>query len=962
MSRLTINRFFHAILLACLLIGAANWMPVHASLPAQTNQVDKIPHWGGDVRYAVNHDRSPELARMSTDITPGKQPAGSTVQLVPHGTLPLSGSNPLPPETPFDPVLQNPVSTEQMPAPEFNFEGINNLNHVLPPDPNGDVGPNHYVQWVNLSLAVWQLDRPSHTATLIFGPVSGNTIWSGFGGACETTNNGDPIVLYDHLADRWMISQFALPSGQSGPYYQCVAVSQTGDPTGAWYRYAFFYSDSLMNDYSKLAVWPDGYYMSANQFFHGGAWVGAGVLVFERDKMLMGLNARQVYFDLGTVDLNFGGLLPADLDGSPPPPGTPNLFAAVNDASSIAPADALRLWEFHVDWNQPDLSSFGLNGQPNLVLPVADFYPLCVTNSYCIPQPGTTVKLDAIGDRLLHRLQYRNFGSYVTLVANHSVDAGGGRAGIRWYELRNAGTGWFIQQQGTYAGDGSDSEHRWMGSIAMDGVGNISLGYSVSSSTVYPSIRYAGRLVYDPPGVLSQGEVSLHAGSGSQTYPVGRWGDYSMMSVDPTDHCTFWYTSLYYPVTSAIDWHTRIGSFKFPGCITTDRGILSGQVTDSSTGNPIANADVSIGYYRTLTDISGFYQFTGLPFGSYSVTAMHYGYWPATSTGVVIQADPVQLDLQLTTAPFTMVTGIVTDGSGQSWPLYTRVDINSMGYTTSVFTDPITGEYQVNLSVGSPLSLTASSIWDGYLSQTVEIPVFITHTVQNFSLLVDDTRCAAPGYIMNVSCIPQSGGLLVGHVMDANTSLGINGATVTSVTQPAEQALTQTTPADPAQPDGLYVLFSTLVGDHPFMAAKAAFASQTQSATIVAGKITPLDFSLPAGQLTIQPGSLDVYLIPNDVVTRTLQLSNTGMADSTYTISWETFSWLNVTPISGTLSIGKSQTILLTFNTLEIPIGSYTVNLVIANNTPYGSLSVPLSLPVRGRYNIFMPLLNRRMP
>ena len=331
-----------------------------------------------------------------------------------------------------------------------------------------------------------------------------------------------------------------------------------------------------MNDYPKFGVWPDGYYMTTNQFTNAslyGDWAGAGVAVFERDKMLSGQAARRVYFDLYSVNPSFGGMLPSDLDGvTPPPADAPNYFAEVDDSTWIGPTDALRLWNFHVDWTNTASSTFGLSGQPNTVLTtVAPFNLLpCVASNpptpNCIPQPqvaGITYKVDSLGDRLMHRLAYRNFGDHAALVLNHTVDAGSGRAGIRWYEVRDPGGSPTLYQQGTYAP--ADTEHRWMGSLAMDHTGDIALGYSVSSSSVYPSIRYTGRLASDPLGQMAQGEASIIIGAGSQTSSF-RWGDYSMMSVDPLDDCTFWYTQEYYQTNSSSGWLTRISSFKFPSC------------------------------------------------------------------------------------------------------------------------------------------------------------------------------------------------------------------------------------------------------------------------------------------------------------------------------------------------------------------------------------------------------------
>ncbi len=302
------------------------------------------------------------------------------------------------------------------------------------------------------------------------------------------------------------------------------------------------------------------------------------------------MHRKTVYFDLYSVNSSFGGMLPSDLDGlTPPPAGAPNYLAEVDNSTGIGPADAMRLWKFHVDWANTLSSTFGINGQPNVTLPVADFVPLCMATSSCIPQPGTSQRVDAIGDRLMHRLAYRNFGDHETLVLNHTVDAGSGRAGIRWYEVRDPGGSPTLYQQGTYAP--ADTEHRWMGSLAMDHTGDIALGFSVSSSSVYPSIRYTGRLVGDPLGKMAQGEAVIITGTGSQTSVYARWGDYSMMSVDPLDDCTFWYTQEYIQTTGDRSWQTRIGSFKFPACSI---GVTLDPPADTLSGAPGATVTFTL--------------------------------------------------------------------------------------------------------------------------------------------------------------------------------------------------------------------------------------------------------------------------------------------------------------------------------------------------------------------------------
>ena len=556
---------------------------------------DRLTLEGPVVRQSIKNDISPPLRNLIIQTSEGT----FDFREIPLRPFPRSES-PIVPQTrmsPIDPAIQTEVGPLAMPLPTESFEGISNSDNqavtgfsILPPDTNGDVGPNHYVQMMNIVFAIWD-----KSGTLLFGPAANNVLWSSFGGLCETMNQGDPIVLYDQLADRWLMSQFAFDvngfDDPVGPYHQCIAISQTPDPTGSWNLYDFLIHETKLNDYPKFGIWPDGYYMSINQFDQNSNFdfTGAGVVAFERDKMLSGDPAQMVYFDL---DLNRSGMLPSDLDGPTlPPANSPNYFAQVDDTNFGFPQDQLEIWEFTVDWNTPGNSTF----LETDLLPTAPFDPnLCDFNRNCIPQPGTTQRVDAISDRLMFRLAYRNFGTHESLVANHTVDADGSdHAGVRWYELRNSGGGWTIENQGTYA---PDSDHRWMGSIAMDQDGNIALGYSVSSNTTFPSIRYTGRLADDPANQLNQGEAELIAGGGSQTDPAARWGDYSMMAVDPVDDCTFWYTQEYYETTSDRGWQTRIGSFKFSSCGSADLSL-----TKSDSPDPVI-AGTNLTYTLVVTN------------------------------------------------------------------------------------------------------------------------------------------------------------------------------------------------------------------------------------------------------------------------------------------------------------------------------------------------------------------------
>ena len=486
-----------------------------------------------------HHDLSPPLRTLP----PAHRQPGLMVR--DHERLPRPQSR-----VATDPVLQRQVATAAAPATTTNFDGIGNgvagfTVNSAPPDTNGDVGPNHYIQIVNTDFAIYN----KSTGAIIYGPAPINTLWNGFGGGCQANNDGDPVVVYDRIADRWVISQFSV---STTPYLQCVAVSQTNDPTGSWYRYSFTYSN--FPDYPKMGVWPDAYYTSFNMFSNGGnTFAGAEVCAYDRSKMLLGQTATQQCF---TTSTTYGGLLPAHLTGPTlPPTSSPNYVVGLGATSST-----LAFWKFHVDWTTPSNSTF----TGPTALSVASYTEACGSSGTCIPQSGTTQRLDSLSDRLMYRLAYRNFGDHESLVVNHSVTAGSS-VGIRWYELRTPGATPTVFQQGTYA---PDSSYRWMGSIAMDQAGNMALGYSTSSSSLHPQINYTGRLSTSPTGVMDQGEGTIINGAGSQTgQSLSRWGDYSSMSVDPSDDCTFWYTTEYIPSNGAFNWRTRIGSFKFPGCV-----------------------------------------------------------------------------------------------------------------------------------------------------------------------------------------------------------------------------------------------------------------------------------------------------------------------------------------------------------------------------------------------------------
>ncbi len=454
----------------------------------------------------------------------------------------------------------------------LNILGVGNgfpgytTSQAVVPDSNVAVGATQIVQFVNRSFAVFD----KSTGAVARGPITGATLWQTIGAPCYVsgTTYSDEIVQFDKLANVWVMM---MPVWNS-PDQLCVAVSNTADAANTtWNLYVFPTSGGLMPDYPKLAVWPDAYYVAYNQG-NDGVFEGAAACALDRSAMLTGAAAPAMQCFTNTPT-TYGVLLPGDLDGTTAPAtGEPEYFLNFdgNDAS-------LDLWQFHVDWTTPANSWFGSSSTSSSPtnIQVAAFTEACgetevelnYTTGACIPQTGTTQKLDSYGDRLMYRLAYRNFGSYESLVVNHTVTLGTGssQTGVRWYELQNPGTGFGLYQQGTYA---PDSSYRWMGSIAMDHDGDIALGYSVSSGSMSPSIRYTGRVPSDALGTM-ESEIDILSAArittGSQTTTY-RWADYSGMSIDPTDDCTFFYTTEYIPTTGST-WSTRIVSFSFPSCV-----------------------------------------------------------------------------------------------------------------------------------------------------------------------------------------------------------------------------------------------------------------------------------------------------------------------------------------------------------------------------------------------------------
>ena len=524
-------------------------------------------------------DVSPTLkslaAASATLARPASKGRGFLFEVNPDRRGPVRGGS----GRDVDRARQSSVGIEAL-LPSANFEGMSNNDNftlyggrVNPPDPVGAIGPNHYVQAINLALSVY-----ARNGTQLLGPIDLGSLWDGFAvPQCAYDFAGDPVVVYDQLADRWLISQFSDPAGPQ--YWECIAISQTGDPTGAYYRYAFSTGVNFP-DYPKLGLWTDSYVLTTREF---GPTVeyGIGVYALEKNKMINGQPARAVGFfldgnDPSVLPLVGDGLLPAYIDGKQKPLNSSSipLVGTQDDGAGYgATFDAVNIFDLSVKWRSTPVASLALNTQ----LPVASFdsiFPCAPTSRDCLPQPGITDPnqfLDVLSyrQRPLHRLAYRNMKSHDALVTDQAVEAAPGVAGMRWYEIRRVGSTYALFQQGTFAP--SDGVHRWMGSAAMDRKGNIAMGYSVvNGTTVFPGIRYTGRLAGDASGQMTLGEGVIVNGTGVQTSVNSRWGDYTSLNLDPVDDCTFWYVNEYYTAagqaTSTAGWQTRIASFRLPGC------------------------------------------------------------------------------------------------------------------------------------------------------------------------------------------------------------------------------------------------------------------------------------------------------------------------------------------------------------------------------------------------------------
>jgi hypothetical protein len=812
---------------------------VAAAQPAQRNPVLVPPSQFG-------------ISSPVRDMEPGERPGSQASFVKPLHSLPR-------PQHPLvvDPVVQSTFATALAPATSNNFPGLGNgfpgfSVNGAPSDANLAVGPNHIVQGVNTSFAVF-----SKTGSTITGPVAFSTLFSG-SSDCTRTYYSDPIILYDRQADRWVLSILGFDSTSTGPFYHCIAVSTTGDPTGSYALYSFKSSTNLP-DYPKMAVWPDAYYVTYNMY-SGNTLLSAQVCAHDRTAMLAGQPepTAQCFMTSSKYDV---GLLPANLDGSTPPPaGAPNYLVSLGSA-----ANSLSLWSFHVDWTTPANSVF--TGPTSLA--VAAFNDACSNGGTCIPQYGTSTQLDSLGDRIMYSLAYRNFGDHESLVTNHSVNAGS-ETGMRWYEIRSPGSNPIVYQQGTYA---PDANHRWMGSVAMDSAGDIGAGFSVSSSSIHPEIHYTGRLSTDPLGTLAQGEASIVDGAGSQTTTIcfpfipcalTRWGDYTAMQVDPSDDCTFWYTNQYIPSNGAFNWSTRLASFKFPTCganlvasTTTLTAIPASTSTYGTSVQFTATVSGSSGAPTgTVTFIDGNRTLASQPLnssgtstlstpalavGSHQITASYSGdstYSGSNSSALTYMVTPAGTTTTLTSSN-------PNSTQGQSVTFTATVTSATSGTPTGnvTFLDSSTSLGSAAVS-GGVAKLSTSSLAAGSHTITAQYNGDSNFTGSTSSSITQNVAATPQGFTLSVS--PSSASVRAGKTASFTVTVTPSGGFTGSVTLSAAGIAPSPT-FSPA------LVSITSGSNSSAMKVTTTSSERGQTYTItVTGTSGSLSNSAPSPQVTVQ--------------------------------------------------------------------------------------------------------------
>jgi hypothetical protein len=669
------------------------------------------------------------------------------------------------------PLAMSVGANDVAPPPSSSFDGLDFLNFGSghPPSANGDVGPNYYIQAINTSVGIFDKTNGNPVAT--FG-LNSFMSQGQFGNLCDTNNMGEPVVLYDTFEDRWVITDYAFQMNGGGVAnppgaYQCIAVSRSGDPVaGGWNFYSLHFTDFL-NTYPKFGVWPDGIYMSANlyAFPAGGAYQNPRVWALNKAQMYAGAPTVQaISFDAPAADFT---LLPSNarLQTGTPPVGTPNLFLSTSQY-----IDGVGVYKFHVDWDHVSLSSF--TGPFKSVAPARPSSAPAAAPSF----GGND--LDVVGIRAMMQNQYTNLGGVESLWATHTVRRvdNNGFAAPRFYQVSvNGGAvGANVTQAATFDPDGDNVMHRFMPSVAVDHAGNMALGYSTSSSTTKPAIKYAGRLSADPINTFGQSEQVLMQGAGTQAGNCegalcSSWGDYSAMTLDP-DGCTFWYTNMYYQA-DGINYQTRIGSFTLPQCLTVSNGTLQGTVTSSAGGVPISGATVSLGNRTSITDANGFYSFPNLAAGIYpSLSAMFAGYSPSMANSVAVNGGEVT-NQNFVLGPLPDA-GCLTDTAQLD---FLRGDSSSVDLSSSpgdiVLASTASVVDQQNLSVSSSNFAINANVWVGQTFQPA-----VTGQLNRAEVWLMCTSCTGTTPDLTISIRATSGDLPTGPDLASATITGFSSS------------------------------------------------------------------------------------------------------------------------------------------------------------------------------------------
>ncbi len=707
-----------------------------------------------EVQYASSYSKTEKLSKLKGHIVPRKK------RIVPNKMRRHKHrmKNQLVKKS-FLNVEQNTFGMFPPLESTVKWQGINvQSQNVFPPDPSGAVGPNHYVQMVNLAMQVF--DKQGNS---LLGPLSLSTVFPG------SESDGDPIVLYDKFADRWMISQFQVSQKQI-----LIAVSISPDPTDEWYYYTFSFNQ--FPDYPKYSIWKNGYYMTANMLTNNA-------VAFERDSMLLGKNARMVSLTIPNLITNgFFSVLPAYFDGDNFQDATDAcpLFYFQDDGWAGG-NDELKIWNMQVNWQQPSLSTIQLHN----TLPVAPFTSEFNVFWDDIPQKGTSQKLDAVPDALMYMAPVKQFANYQSAVMCHTVNVGDEidmRAGIRWYEIRkqNNQNNWALYQQGTYAPN--DEQSRWMGSIAQDNTGNIALAYSISGKNNYPSLAYTARRIGDDLGKMTLQETIFFQGEGNQK-GTNRFGDYAQMTVDPTDNSTFWFTGEFIGQNG---WETGITAFKVPPKANFDVGVI--QLVAPQKGILTANEKITIkvknfGVQAVDTIPIGFIFnnstytdtiFTNLDVNvemdftfNTSIDLSTEGFYPVTIFTNFVQDelnfnDTLHTAIQHLFANDVSVKRVLSPQNNKSFSNQeiVEVEIENLGHTTqSNFNVVIIVNDTLTIREIFPLNLESKQIKRFQFQQTLDLRAIGTYELKVFTQLLSDVNTINDTVlfvITNEFCIPES--------------------------------------------------------------------------------------------------------------------------------------------------------------------------------------------------------------